>query len=166
MRHSDLALVLIRLNIGAMPHLVLTRHRKWNDWTLVGGHVEPHERNNWAQAAVRECNEELSPLRCGEDFILLPLLDQPMRWGPIPSRSAGDEPTLYVAQVFTLRFLKSPMECLARLPAGEFRIVPEAEVVAVHRPDDDMPLTARALRNVEHTALAWDPVLAAAPALN
>lgn len=166
MRRSELALVIIRLNIGSTPHLVLTRHRKWGDWTLVGGHMEPEDRHNWARTAARECNEELAPLEHGRDFILLPLLDQPMRWGPIPSRSAGGEPTLYVAQVFTLRFLRSPSECLARLPAGEFKIVPEADVVAVHGTDDEMPLTVRALRSVERTAVAWDPRLSSAPAIS
>src|SRR5713226_8996652 len=102
MRHSDLALVLIRLKIKAEAYVVLMRHDKWNDWSLIGGHVESDERNDWARAAVRECNEELGPLRFGVDFTLLPLLDQPVRWGPQASKSAGDEPTIYTAQLFAL----------------------------------------------------------------
>src|SRR5215472_18551361 len=120
MRSSELALVFIRLNIRGEPHLVLIRNRKWGDWTLVGGHVEADEKNDWARAAIRECNEELAPLHFGDDFTLLPLLDQPVRWGPLPSKSAGGEPTIYTAQLFALRFLKPPAECLSRLPQEEF----------------------------------------------
>src|SRR5262245_27329052 len=138
MRESDLAYVIIRLSIQAEPHLLLVRHRKWNDWTLVGGHVEDGEKNNWARAAVRECNEELAPLRFGEDFILLPLLDRPVKWGPVRSRSAGGEPTRYTAQLFALRFLKSPADCLRQLPDGEFLLVPETEFLRTQT--DDAPV--------------------------
>ena len=161
MRHSELALVLIRLKIDSEPHHVLMRHKKWNDWSLVGGHVEPGERNDWARAAVRECNEELAPLRFGEDFTLLPLLDQPLRWGPLASKSAGGEPTIYTAQVFALRFLRSPVECLARLPAGEFRIVRESEIVTGQQDPDT--LTARTLHRVAPSSLAWDTALSSPP---
>jgi hypothetical protein len=128
MRHSDLALVLIRLKINGDTWVVLSRHAKWRDWTLVGGHVESDEKNDWARAAVREADEELAPLRFGDDFILLPLLDQPVRWGPVPSRSAGGELTTYAAQLFALRFMKAPLECLARLPQDDFRIMRETEL--------------------------------------
>lgn len=160
MRHSELALVLIRLKIHSEPYHVLMRHKKWNDWSLVGGHVEAGERSDWARAAVRECNEELAPLRFGEDFLLLPLLDQPLRWGPLPSKSAIGEPTMYTAQVFALRFLRSPVECLARLPADEFRIVRESELTARQ---DSNSLTARALHRVDRSALAWDAALPSLP---
>ena len=163
MRTSDLALVLIRLTIQSEPHLLLVRHRKWGDWSLVGGHLEADERADWARAARRECNEELAPLRYGEDFLLLPMLDRPVRWGPVPSRSAGNELTTYTAQFFALRFLKSPMECLARLPAGEFQLVREA-AVATELPAEDDPLPARALRTVHRRTLAWDAGLASVPA--
>jgi len=160
MRHSDLALVLIRLKIGVEPYHVLMRHKKWNDWSLVGGHVEPGERNDWATAATRECNEELAPLRFGEDFLLLPLLMQPMRWGPIPSKSASGEPTIYRAQIFTLRFLKPPIECLMRLPADEFRIVREAELLTGDR--DPGTLAERMIR-ADRRSLAWDGTLSTPP---
>ena len=165
MRYSELSLVLIRLNIGSEPHLVLMRHRKWNDWSLVGGHVEPNVRNDWARAAARECNEELSPLKYSEDFTLLPLLDQPFIWGPVPSRSAGNEPTTYRAQLFLLRFLRPPMECLARLPADDFRLVREADVLGVHPGGESMGLAARALKGVERSAMAWDSILVGKPSL-
>jgi len=165
MRTSDLALVLIRLTIQEEPHLVLIRHRKWGDWSLVGGHLEPEERSDWARAARRECNEELAPLRYGADFTLLPLLDRPVRWGPVPSRSAGNVPTIYTAQFFALRFLRPPAECLAQLPAENFCIVREADV-AVSSPAGDLPLPARALQSVRRPSLAWDMPLSSAPALH
>ncbi len=164
MRHSDLALILIRLNIKSEAHMVLTRHQKWNDWTLIGGHVETDERNDWARAAVREANEELTPLRFGEDFILLPLLDEPIRWGPLPSKSAGNEPTIYTAQLFALRFLKAPLECLSRLPRDDFRIVRESDVSKGKTPPEGiLSVAAKALGTFERAALAWDVPLSTPP---
>lgn len=155
MRHSELALVLIRLKMNAEPYHVLIRHKKWGDWSLVGGHVEPIEKNDWARAAARECNEELAPLSFGSDFILLPLLDQPLKWGPIPSRSADNEPTMYTAQVFVLRFLKPPAECLARLPADDFGFVRESEIIARKQE----ALTSRIVNRVNRRSVAWDSTL-------
>ena len=160
MRHSELSLVLIRLRLGTEPYHVLIRH-KWGDWSFVGGHVEPNEKNDWATAAVRESNEELAPLRYGEDFTLLPLLDQPLRWGPVASKSANDEPTTYTAQVFVLRFLRPPVECLRKLPADQFRIVKESDLLSHQR--DPEALTTRAIARVDRTALAWDSALSTIP---
>jgi NUDIX domain len=159
MRHSDLALILIRLKINTESHFVLIRHRKWEDWTFVGGHLEADEKNDWARAAVRECNEELAPLRFGDDFTLLPLLDQPVRWGPVASKSANNEPTIYTAQLFALRFLKSPLECLARLPQSEFRIVRESDLIVEARPNSTVATSALALGNLDRATLAWDAAL-------
>lgn len=161
MRYSELSLVLIRLKFHAEPHHVLIWHEKWHDWSIVGGHVESHEKSDWARAAVRECNEELTPLRFGEDFILLPLLDQPLRWGPVASKSAHDEPTIYTAQLFALRFLRSPAECLAKLPQDEFRLVRESEIVARSRNLDT--LAARAITKLTPSTLAWDATLSSLP---
>jgi 8-oxo-dGTP pyrophosphatase MutT (NUDIX family) len=160
MRHSNLALVLIRIEINDEPHLLLIRDQKWNDWTLVGGHVEPHEQNDWAFAAARECNEELAPLRYGRDFILVPLFIEPMRWGPIPSKSADGELTTYAAQVFALRFLATPAKCLEQLPPGEFRLVPESVYVTdLSRSRDKVTIVARALGGLSQAAMAWDASL-------
>ncbi|MCB9653811.1 MAG: NUDIX hydrolase [Deltaproteobacteria bacterium] len=161
MRQSDLALVVIRLQIASEPHLLLIRDEKWGDWTLVGGHVETHERKDWSRAAIRECNEELAPLRFGEDFVLLPLLNHPLQWGPIKSKSAKGELTQYTAQLFTLRFLKPPSDCLAKLPPTSFKIVPEAEVVrpASATQATNVTTAARALGGLERAALAWDQAL-------
>jgi hypothetical protein len=162
MRHSKLALVLIRLNVNSTPHQVLMRHRKWNDWTLVGGHLEPEEKNDWARAAARECEEELAPLRFRDDFTLLPLLDEPLVWGPVPSKSAGDELTVYSAQLFALRFLRSPTECLERLVRkDDFCIVPEEEILKGNRgaPEHKVALPTRALNRIERPMLSWDTVV-------
>jgi hypothetical protein len=161
MRHSKLALVLIRLNVDSIPHQLLIHHRKWQDWTLVGGHVEPYEKNDWARAAERECNEELSPLQFGIDFTLLPLLDRPIQWGPTPSKSANNEPTVYTAQLFSLRFIKSPMECIARLPSGEFKLVSEQDIAAESALGKaDLP--TRLLNAVSRPILAWDKIVPSA----
>jgi len=161
MRHSDLALVVIRLRVNAESVHVLIRHKQWNDWSFVGGHVEPHEKNEWARAAVRECNEELAPLKYSEDFTLIPLLDQPLRWGPVHSLSAGGELTTYTAQLFSLRFLRAPAECLAKLSARDFRLVRESELVS-SRHDSDA-VTARAINRVDRSAVAWDGALSSLP---
>jgi hypothetical protein len=161
MRHSELALVLIRLKVDSEHCHVLIRHKKWGDWSFVGGHVEPHEKNDWARAAARESNEELAPLKFGEDFTLLPLLDQPIRWGPLASKSADNEPTVYTAQLFALRFLKPPAQCLARLPSDDFKIVTESKLL--REVEDSVALVARALGTVDKVALAWDGVVSPVP---
>jgi len=152
MRKSKLALVLVRVDTDR-PKLLLIRHHKWNDWSLVGGHVEPWEKNDFAAAAARECNEEMTPLKCGKDFVLLPLLVQPTEWGPVASKSAGGEPTIYTAQFFELRFLREPGECIVELlkaHPGDFRL---ADLEEFQLPEGEVPLystslVSRALRNV------------------
>lgn len=163
MRHSNLALVLIRLRIDDEPHLVLIRDRKWGDWTLVGGHVEPYEKSDWARAAARECDEELAPLKFGQDFVLLPLLKEPLRWGPIPSKSADGELTTYRAQFFALRFLRAPTECLTQLPADDFRIVSESAYGVERAAHDKVARAAKALGGLSRVALAWDSALVSPP---
>ena len=159
MRHKDLSLVVIRLKINAEPFHVLLKHTKWGDWSFVGGHVESHEKNDWARAAVRECNEELAPLKFGEHFTLLPLLDQPLRWGPVASNSADGELTTYTAQLFALRFLKAPAECLSQLAPEDFRLIRESELMGA-QPD---ALTARMINRVDRRTVAWDGALSSLP---
>lgn len=160
MRHSNLALVLIKLRINSEPYLVLIRDEKWDEWTLVGGHVEKDEENDWARAAARECNEELSPLRFGVDFTLLPLLDQPTSWGPVSSKSAGGELTTYTAQFFALRFLKAPSDCLDRLARENFLLVPES---SLGEPTGTVAQAKRALGTLRRADVAWDSALSSAP---
>lgn len=124
-RQSHIACVLIGLKVGNELALLFLRHKKWKDWSLVGGHVEPSEQGDWARTAVRETEEELPPLVHRRDFVLLPLLDRPISWGPEKSKSAGGQPTNYTAQFFALKFLANPVELLRKLPKGELLLVPE-----------------------------------------
>lgn len=128
MRHSNVVYVLIRLPTAAGPWLLLRRHRKWGDWSLVGGHVEEWELEDWGLAAAREAAEELEPLVTGEDFVVTPIHDEPITWGPEASRSAQGERTIYRIQYYTLAFLRDPVALLGRLPANEFLLIPEHEL--------------------------------------
>jgi hypothetical protein len=125
MRHSELAHVIIRILIDGQSYLLLHKNKKWNDWSLVGGHVEPGEEGDWARTAIRECEEELAPLKYMDDFIVVPLLRQPRSWGPVASKSAHGAPTRYKAQFFGLEFRRDPGECLSRLPPDDFLLAPE-----------------------------------------
>jgi 8-oxo-dGTP pyrophosphatase MutT (NUDIX family) len=122
MRHSDIAYVLVVVHAHGEDHLLLHRHAKWGDWTLVGGHVEAGEELDWCVAAAREATEEL-PWRLGGDFDV-ERLELAVQWGPEPSRSASGEPTKYRAEYFLLRFLRDPRDLLRALPESEFRLVP------------------------------------------
>jgi 8-oxo-dGTP pyrophosphatase MutT (NUDIX family) len=130
MRHSNVVYVLIRLSTADGPALLLRRHEKWGDWSLVGGHVEESELDDWGLAAAREATEELEPLVTGEDFVVTPIHAEPITWGPEASRSAQGERTLYHIQYYTLVFLRDPVALLGRLPTSEFRLVPEREIGA------------------------------------
>lgn len=125
MRHSNVVYVLIRLPTVDGPSLLLRRHEKWGDWSLVGGHVEEWEMDDWGLAAAREATEELEPLVNGQDFVVKPITSEPITWGPEPSRSAKGQRTVYHIKYYTLTFLRDPVELLARLPATEFLLVPE-----------------------------------------
>lgn len=156
-RHSDLALVVARIDIGGTPHWLLRRHPKWGDWSLIGGHVEPDEVLDWMLTAVRESNEELAPLRCGVDIAVEPLLDDITSWGPVVSRSAQGAMTNYRVRWFQVRFLRDVAECLGRLPHADFALIPEPQIsssslvssVAVrlleesHRRTTTLPLAGR-----------------------
>ena len=122
-RQSHLALVVIHLNVEGLPHLLFHRHPKWGDWSLIGGHVESDEETNWHVAAQREADEELAPLRLGEDFAVETKWNGELKWGPVPSRAKNNVPTIYVARYYLLRFLVDPSEALARLNPHDFALV-------------------------------------------
>lgn len=134
MRHSDVVYTLIRLRVGAAPCLLLRRHAKWGDWSLVGGHVEDFEQQDWRLAAAREATEELEPLRDGQDFEVEALHPEPITWGPEASRSARGQRTLYRIQYYRLTFHDDPARLLARLPAKDFRLVPEHALDSTEQP--------------------------------
>lgn len=112
MRNIELAHVVVKFQVAKDSYHLLHRHRKWDDYNLVGGHVEPGEEALWARTAAREVEEELPPLHHRVDFILVPLLRSPLTWGPQRSRSAGGELTVYTAQFFRMVFRKSPIDLL------------------------------------------------------
>ena len=124
-RHSEVAYVLVCLHIEGVPHFLLRRHEKWNDWSLVGGHLESSEMGSWAAAAVRETQEELPPLQHRRDFVLTPIFARPLAWGPIASRSASDRPTTYEAQFFAMELLQNPAEIFSRMAVEDLRLVPQ-----------------------------------------
>lgn len=128
MRHSNVVYVLIRLSTVNGPLLLLRRHEKWGDWSLVGGHVEESEMDDWGLAAAREATEELEPLVNGQDFVVKPIHAEPITWGPEASRSTHGQRTIYHIQYYTLAFLRDPVVLLGRLPATEFMLVPEREI--------------------------------------
>ncbi len=125
-RESSVALVIIRLRVGGEDFLLLREHEKWGDWSLVGGHVEPDELSDWYKAAAREADEELIPLSHERDFELIQLTEEPVCWGPIPSRSAAGQPTNYAVKYYALKLQVEPHEAMSRLPTGAFRLLPQA----------------------------------------
>jgi 8-oxo-dGTP pyrophosphatase MutT (NUDIX family) len=123
MRTSQVAYVVVRLLVRGEDFFLLRAHKKWGDFSLVGGHVEPHEAGNWFAAARREAEEELAPLKNRVDFALEPIALAPSHWGPLASRSAGGDLTNYEAAWFVLSFLRDPVTCLKALPNDEFMLV-------------------------------------------
>jgi len=160
MRHSHVAYVIIRLPTIAGTSLLLRKHEKWGDWSLVGGHVEDWEIDDWSRAALREASEELEPLVAEQDFCVSPIHNEPFTWGPERSRSAHGERTLYHIQYFNLAFLRDPIELLSRLPAAEFILVPESAIDsegnALGRP---VHRARRFLAGIEAVAPAWGKAL-------
>ncbi len=148
-RQSDIAYVLIRLVSGGRDCLLLHRHEKWGDWSLVGGHVEPGEESDWFATAVRETTEEMVPLKLRVDFDL-ERIDVRLEWGPSPSRSAFAAPTEYRAEYFVLRFLCAPADALRRLPQDEFRLVPVDGI------RDDESVSLPVLKLLDHVGPEFD----------
>lgn len=128
MRHSNVVYVLILLPTVDGPSLLLRRHEKWGDWSLVGGHVEEWEMDDWGLAAAREATEELEPLVNGQDFVVASIHAEPITWGPEASRSAQGQRTIYRIRYYSLTFLRDPVALLGRLPATQFLLVPEREI--------------------------------------
>jgi hypothetical protein len=122
-RQSQIAYVVAKLMVRGQECLLLNAHHKWGDWSLLGGHVEADDAS-WWEAAAREAQEELAPLKCGAEMEIKREELAASEWGPIASASAGGAPTRYQARWFSLRFLEDPKQCLARLPREEFRLVP------------------------------------------
>ena len=83
-----------------------------------------------------------------------------MTWGPIASKSAAGMATNYSAQVFTLRFIADPVECLGRLNSAEFRLVPESLYAdELSKAPDKVSVVLRSLGDLDRVALAWSAPL-------
>jgi 8-oxo-dGTP pyrophosphatase MutT (NUDIX family) len=106
-RTSRVAYVVARLLIDEEPHLLVMKHKKWGDWSLVGGKLEAEDRGDWSRAAQREAREELGFVEYRA--LLLPIFIEPISWGPVPSKSQGGKLTLYTAQYFAARFESDPL---------------------------------------------------------
>jgi hypothetical protein len=118
-RLSRVAYVVVRLQLGDRDYFLLRAHPKWGDWSLVGGHVEEEDAADRAATARREAEEEMPPLVHGRDFVIEPLMREPMMFGPEESRSTGGS-TIYETAWFALRFLRDPITCLNKLARDEF----------------------------------------------
>jgi 8-oxo-dGTP pyrophosphatase MutT (NUDIX family) len=164
MRRSHVAYVLIRLHADGEDCVLLHRHSKWGDWTLVGGHVEADEEHDWLIAAAREAGEELAPLRLGGDFEVERLRVM-ASWGPEPSRSAFGEPTEYSVEYFLLRFKKDPRELLAVLPASEFRLVPLRSLETRTEVSRPVRVLLQKLGSELNVMRSWEPELHEIPGL-
>ena len=127
MRNVSLAHVVVKLEFTDGCFYLLHKNKKWGDWSLVGGHVEPGEEGEWVRTAYREAEEEMSPLQHKKDFLLVPLLTAPITWGPRRSKSAGGQPTKYCANFFRLIFRRDPVDFLKKL-GDDFALVAESEV--------------------------------------
>lgn len=143
MRRSHVVYIVVRLIIDGEDWFLLREHEKWGDLSLVGGHVEPDEIEDWSAAACREASEELAPLECGRDFDVVALPGGPSRLGPQPSRSAGGVTTLYELKWFALVFLADPIACLARLSKDEFCLLRGADVLSPPAGSKVSPLLAK-----------------------
>lgn len=165
-RTSSVAYVLIRLRVDGSDCLLLREHAKWRDWSLVGGHVEPEEQHDWFLTAMREANEELAPLSAGVDFDIIELPIGPEIWGPEPSRSAGDEPTVYRARWYALSFRRDPTDCLQLIPSGDFLLASFRAIESAHGSQEIAGLVRRLARDLEGglraIPLAWPESLPAA----
>lgn len=142
-RQVDASLVIIRFLVDGVSYHLFRRNYKWNDWSLVGGHVEPGEENLWDVTAAREVEEEMQGLKHKENFSLVPLLWLPVMWGPVMSKHANVL-TNYRTQFFALKFLVDPLGLLKNLPKEDFKLVPETMVGIT---DQNTGQPARVLRN-------------------
>jgi hypothetical protein len=157
MRKVALAHVVAKFQAEGDSYYLLYRHRKWGDWSLVGGHVEPGEEGLWVRTAVRETEEELRPLHNRRDFILVPLLSKPLTWGPLRSRSAAGELTLYTAQFFRMVFRRNPLQLLSSSVGSDIVLVRGEELVAHEKVAETVRILDSALRGgLEEIPPAWE----------
>jgi hypothetical protein len=119
-RTQRVSLVVVRLLVAGESRYLLTRTGRLDGWSLLTAPLGYDEGLDWHRAAVRGAERELAPLRFGEDFWLVALLDQPISWA---TKSISGIKTAHRAQVFGLRFARE----MARLPSGG-RLVSAAQL--------------------------------------
>jgi hypothetical protein len=103
---SRLGLVVIKLSVGSEPFFLMRLNAKWKDVNFIGGHEKERDGQNLGRTARRELWEEVPPVRGRDDFTLEPLT-QVVHYGPILSRSRGNE-VEYELQFFLLKIGQSP----------------------------------------------------------
>ena len=146
-RVSCIANVLVRLEHGGVHVWLLRKHAKWNDWSLVGGHVEPEEVSDWKRAAEREAAEEMAPLASGTDFWLTELPFGETRWGPELAVAAGGRPTFYRARWYLLSFAQSAERALASLgDPDDFILVHEDQLLSSNPSEAGHPISSLAIK--------------------
>jgi len=162
-RVSNVVYVLVRVPTAQGPALLLRHHAKWGDWSLVGGHVEEDEMDDWHHAAAREATEELEPLVNERHFVVEigPVTNRRFRLGPKPSRSAQGKQTVYNIEYYILKFLKDPAELLRLLPQSEFRLIPEHKLESMADAYGPPVRVAQELLHDHPDAVpsSWDKVL-------
>lgn len=124
-RQSFVAFIIIRLDIDGRRCALLRMNSKWNDWSFVGGHVEPGEEHDWSLTANREADEELAPLHHGDDFVVQRIPIEPLVW-TAQSKSASGATTRYEARYFFLTFRRDPRTLLRELNTEDFVLVDES----------------------------------------
>jgi len=153
-RHSRISVVVFLLDLDGEPHLLLLRHVRWGDWSLVGGHIEGNETP--LEAAIRETEEELAPLRVETDIRVAQLFPDPVTWGPVLSRSAG-APTRYTVWFHYGVFLTDPSLALSRVRGVRLGYVPMNALTRAGWPQDvtDILARLRAARGFRQVPAAW-----------
>lgn len=161
-RSSQVAYILAKLRIRGVDYVLLNAHRKWGDWSLLGGHVEASDAT-WQAAAEREVSEELAPLLYGKDIEVRPGEVGRLEWGPVASRSAGGVPTEYRARCYALRFKSDPRVCLSKLPQEEFALIRLSDLAHAPRISSVVEKAGRLLGGWKELPLSWDADLDDAP---
>lgn len=126
-RHSHIVYAVARFRVDDHVLWLLRRHPKWGDWSLVGGHVEDDEREDWDRAIRREVDEEMEPLQVGAELVIVPVAADPLVFRRV-SQSAGGVETEYTVRWYGLSFRGDVDAALRALPREDFVFVDEEDL--------------------------------------
>ncbi|MCA9613444.1 MAG: NUDIX domain-containing protein [Sandaracinus sp.] len=126
-RSSHIVYAVARFRANDRVVWLLRRHPKWGDWSLVGGHVEEDEREDWDLAIRREVDEEMEPLHVGAELVIVPVAAEPSVFRRV-SQSAGGVETEYTVRWYGLSFRGDVSAALSALPADDFVFVDEEDL--------------------------------------